>query len=484
MKKLLPLSLLLLACAIAGISTAQSRSGNVLTTFGNGDGDRFGATVSLSNNGTRIAVMAPDNGRFGTGSPQAEVYELQGGSWVKLGNTFTDYFTSPLDEEATITLSGGGTTVATGEPAFNTVQNLSTGRIVTSRYGTSGWATIGDELNGIYRDAQLGKKIALLTNGTQMMTANFGGDENDRRGAFNRVLTTTEWITVGTQPILQSTGEESLSGIALSEQGLVVGMGLNKGVTAPGEVQFFQFTADWVSRGSITGSANGDGFGESIAMGSNGNIIAIGAPYDGNGKVRVYDDRRDQIGSTIDAPAGDQTFGYSLDISEDGNTLAIGAPANDPTNVGMGNAYVYELVNGDWALTYTFRGTVMGEQVGQSISISDDGMHLAIGRPGFEAAGQSDAGQVDVYVLDGSTSTSEEAVLELQAYPNPTSAELHIEGLPQGESTIFIRDAIGRLVMTATNVTGTVNVAGISNGYYLLEVQSTEGVGRIPFVKK
>lgn len=485
MHKLLPLILIILGSCLAVELDAQSRRGNVLDAFGNKNGDRFGATVSLSNDGNRLAVMAPDNGRFGTGNPEAEVYELQGANWVRVGNRFEDYFTSPTDEEATIAISGNGNTVATGEAAFNTTQNLSAGRVLTYRLSGSNWSTIGTELNGSYADARYGEKIVLINNGSQMMTGNFGGEANDPRGAFNLVYSVAQgWQPVGTQPILQSNNEIAVSGLALSLQGLSVGIGLDKGAGAPGEVQRFRFAGDWVSLGSVNGSSNGDGFGESIAMGINGATIAIGAPYDENGKVRVYNESNTQIGGTIIGGANDEAFGYSVDISEDGTRVAIGAPANAPSSTGTGNVYVYDLIGNSWTLQYSFSGTVVGEQTGQSVALSNDGMYLAIGRPGFEAAGESDAGQVDVFNLDGSSSTKEANNLSLTAYPNPTQDLLNVMGTTLTTENVQVRDALGRLVAVSVIDSDRIDVQHLGKGYYFLEVTTTEGIGRISFVKE
>jgi len=463
---------------------AQSRQGTVLNTFGNGNGDRFGATVSISNDGNRVAVMAPDNGRFGTASPQAEVYELQGGNWVKLGETLSDYFSSPTSEEATVALSGNGITVATGEPAFNTVDNFDAGRIQTFRLASGSWTRVGSELTGSYEDAQLGKRIELLNNGTLMMTANFGGVAGDPRGAFNYNFTPTSWGPVGTQPILQSSNEVSLTGIALSSQGDIVGIGLDKGENAPGEVQLFRFLADWVSKGNLSGSSNGDGFGESIAMADIGKIVAVGAPKDGSGKVRVYDNSNTQIGSTIEGSSTDKDFGYSIDISEDGTRIVIGAPQNDPTTTESGSVYVYDFVGSDWALQYTFNGTVDGEETGQSVSLSDDGMYLAIGRPRYEAAGQSDAGQVDVFILDGSVGTKDEKLVSVEVFPNPATDQLTISGMSNSPATIQVFDAVGRVVLKTLSTTGTLEVSDLKDGYYFILIEGEEGVARIPFVKE
>ena len=95
-------------------------------------------------------------------------------------------------------------------------------------------------------------------------------------------------------------------------------------------------------RGSdIDGEAILDESGSSVAMSSDGNTIAIGAPgNDGNGlnsgHVRIYTwngTTWTQRGHDIDGEASSDLSGYSVAMSSNGNTIAIGAPGN----VGNGN---------------------------------------------------------------------------------------------------------------------------------------------------
>ena len=87
--------------------------------------------------------------------------------------------------------------------------------------------------------------------------------------------------------------------------------------------------------GTLNGEANGDNFGVSCDMNYDGSIVAIGANQnDGGGSsaghVRVYQynsgtESWDQLGSDIDGDAASDRFGNSVSLSKDGLILAVGA---------------------------------------------------------------------------------------------------------------------------------------------------------------
>ena len=112
-------------------------------------------------------------------------------------------------------------------------------------------------------------------------------------------------------------------------------------------------SSSWTQQGSdIGGEAAGDQFGYSVAMSSDGSILAIGARYnDGNatyaGHVRVYEwdsgsGLWTQLGTDIDGEAADDQSGWSVALSSNGHILAVGAFWNDGTHVDTGHVRVYE----------------------------------------------------------------------------------------------------------------------------------------------
>jgi len=114
---------------------------------------------------------------------------------------------------------------------------------------------------------------------------------------------------------------------------------------------------EWVQVGSdIDGEESGDRSGFSVEISSDGNTLAIGAPRnDESGiwscHVRVYKfDGIDwtQVGSDIDGEESEDWSGWSVAMSSDGNTLAVGAPYNDGNGIRSGHVRVYKFDGTDW----------------------------------------------------------------------------------------------------------------------------------------
>ena len=160
----------------------------------------------------------------------------------------------------------------------------------------------------------------------------------------------------------------------------------------------------------INGEAAGDYFGYSVALSSDGTILAVGASLnDGNGSnaghVRVYNysgGAWTQLGGDIDSEAAGDNFGYSVALSSDGSRLAVGAAGNDNNfNINVGHVRVF-----DWdenQSTWTQVGTdidgeASGDRFGWSVALSSDGSRLAVGGLYNDANG-SNAGHVRVFDL-------------------------------------------------------------------------------------
>ena len=168
--------------------------------------------------------------------------------------------------------------------------------------------------------------------------------------------------------------------------------------------------ARWTQRGlDIDGEAANDYSGKSVSLSSDGNTLAIGAPDNGDGgsyagHVRVYDWNTASVswakrGSDIDGEAADDSSGHSVSLSSDGNTVAIGAPYNDNygTSSNAGHVRVYDWNGSSWAKRGSdIDGEAPHDQSGYSVSLSSDGNTVAIGAPFNDGTG-SNAGHVRVY---------------------------------------------------------------------------------------
>jgi hypothetical protein len=167
--------------------------------------------------------------------------------------------------------------------------------------------------------------------------------------------------------------------------------------------------------GDIDGEAAGDLSGISISISADGSIVAIGsADNDGvngttSGHVRVYQNTGGtwtQIGSDIDGEAQDDISGYYVSLSADGNILAIGAPWNDGNGVDSGHVRVYQNTGGTWTqIGDDIDGEAAFDNSGESVSLSADGSILAIGAINNVGVNGFDSGHVRVYQNTGGTWT-------------------------------------------------------------------------------
>jgi hypothetical protein len=214
--------------------------------------------------------------------------------------------------------------------------------------------------------------------------------------------TYAQWTQLGIDIDGEAASDYSGISVSSSADGLTVAIGAyqndDSGSNA-GQVRIYKMIAGvWIQQGGdIDGEAANDGSGHSVSLSADGLSIAIGARgNDGNGSgaghVRVYKliaGVWTQQGGDIDGEAVSDGSGYSLDMSSDGLTVVIGAWFNDGTAVDAGHARVYKLNAGVWTqLGADIDGTIVNGYAGTSVSISADGLTVAIGQPGGFSAGR------------------------------------------------------------------------------------------------
>src|SRR5690554_2854138 len=155
----------------------------------------------------------------------------------------------------------------------------------------------------------------------------------------------------------------------------------------------------------IEGDTGTDAFGQSVTISADGNIIAVGAPYNGgngsnSGHVRVYENiggTWTQIGNDIEGDSSGDWSGYSIALSANGDIIAIGAPFNDGGATDSGHVRVFENVAGIWTqIGNAIEGDASWDESGTSVALSADGTIVAIGAPRHSGNG-NESGQVRVF---------------------------------------------------------------------------------------
>lgn len=137
----------------------------------------------------------------------------------------------------------------------------------------------------------------------------------------------------------------------------------------------------WVESGSHTGTSL-SGFGYSVAVSGNGNLIAVGAPgltYGGNanaGEVQVIENG--QFTSVGGGTSPGETCGTSIAFSGDGKTVVMGcAEGSSAYAIDNGGGLVW---NNPVSLA-PLATLETGGRFGSSVAVSKDGSKIIVGGP-------------------------------------------------------------------------------------------------------
>lgn len=251
---------------------------------------------------------------------------------------------------------------------------------------------IGNTILGLSTIHSFGNSVAYSLDG-KYVAIGAPGTGNDSYARIYK-LENNIWTQVGNDIQSSSILERVGSSIALSSDGSIVAIGARQaGNLDNGHVRVYKLENNvWTQIGSdIIGEAWFDEAGSSIALSRNGGIIAIGAPLnDGNGsksgQVRVYkldNNSWVQIGTDIDGNAAGDEFGSSVSISYKGDIIAIGSYKGSSIK---GYIKVFKNENNIWTqLGSDIIGEVGGDYLGYDVSLSNNGLTLA----SFDARGNN-----------------------------------------------------------------------------------------------
>ena len=389
--------------------------------------DAFGGSVALSDDGNTLAVgaRAEDSAATGIGGNQTDdcgvhdasncatdsgavyVYTRNAGTWsqqayVKASNTGAgDRFGNA------VALSGDGATLAVG--AFSEASS------------TTGINSTPNEL------ARFAGAVYVYTRSASTWS----------QQAYVKASNTESGDSFGGSVALNGDGNTLAVGAPLEASG-TTGINSTPDESAPfaGAVYIYTRSGTWSQQAYVKASntAPGDNFGNSVALSSDGNTIAVGAPAQptldgspgGAGAAYVYTRTAAGIWSqqafvkASNPQAGDfveagDNFGGSVALSGDGNTLAVGAQFEDGSFSGVtpgvvdettaGNAahnagavYVYKRTAGTWSQQAYVKASNTGadDNFGNSVALSGDGNTLAVGALQEEGGGTGIGSSTDI----------------------------------------------------------------------------------------
>ena len=290
----------------------------------------------------------------------------------------------------------------------------------------------GQDINGEISNDQSGTSVSLSADGTFVAVGAPYNNGNGSDSGHVRVykLISNTWTKQGGDIDGEDDNDKSGSSVSLSRDGSIVAIGSpknnNSNGTDAGNVRVFKYNANKTTANSLGpvgwdqlgGDINGENStnesGTSVSISDDGTIVAIGSPKNNNsngtdsGQVRVYKYNAnkttanslgpagwDKQGGDIDGENSDDESGTSVSISGDGLIVAIGGPKNNGIGTDAGHVRVYKLISNKWIKQ---DGDIDGEaptdESGRSVSISRDGLIVAIGAPNNNS---NESGHVRVY---------------------------------------------------------------------------------------
>lgn len=335
----------------------------IFEDFKGSRGDNLGKSVSLSNDGSRIAIAVPLKDAGGGNRGQVRVYEK----------------------------------------------------------GITGWNKLGDNLNGEGRGDRFGNSVALSADGNVVAIGAYDPAGYGSIHGYVKVFkwNGNNWEQLGSRLESTESGTYGQS-LALSSDGAVLAVGL--GSAKRGYVDVFEWNgSEWENnRGSIQSSQSYDGTGESLALSADGSVLAVGAYKYSNGNrsntglVKVYKWRNGSWslrGSplygnpryNLGRGTSGYNFGKSLDLSYDGLRLVVGAieNANNSLYPKEGKVHVWDWNGSSWNAVGELSGTEIKENFGYAVAIARESKSRII--VGSNDGGESKKGLVRIFEHNGSS---------------------------------------------------------------------------------
>lgn len=419
------------------IEGVRTQIGNNI--LGETTGDFSGVSLSLSNDGSVVAIGAIHNNDNGEEAGHVRVYKNVSGDWVQEGGDI-DGETLHNSSGNSVSLSADGNIVAIGA-YLNDGFTTNAGHVRVYQYITGVWQQMGMDIDGTGYGDYSGFSVSLSDDGN---TVAIGSPYASTNGIYHGYTKIYRYI------------EGSWEKIGANIQGI--------------------------------GAAQS---GRSVSLSADGNIVVVGAPYysgPSQAQVRVFNYNGvawQQIGSNINGDTADGT-GHSVSISDDGSMIAIGNIYGGVNGVNSGQVRVYKNISGVWTqVGVDINGEAIYDQSGLGLSLSGDGSTLAIGAQ-YNSENGTNAGHVRIFDLSDVLSTNSFARESFTIYPNPAAKILTIETLFIGNYQLKIVNQLGQVVSEKFNNTPLTmfDVSGLIKGLYFLSINSEKGgLQTIKFIK-
>lgn len=381
-----------------------------------------GFSVDISKDGNWVVMGVPGGGNDDTANinnffGHAYVFNWNGTNWVevqKLTNPAGNIFAAEFGHS--VSINADGTIIAIGIPTNGSFPSTF-GRVATyTRSGMTFSLTETVVATASIIDGAFGFSTALNDDGTVLIVGANPFSASGKVYVFK--WNGVNWVE---DALIVGTGVTSDSNFGYSVD--VTGDGNLFIVSAPDTATTVHtFVYRWNGSAWVetilagSDSSTSDAFGTGVALSTDGNYIAIGAPRKGNNEGAVYifnwngSAWIEQEIIEPSNPVDDMYFGFSVSLDETGNRLVIGARHNEGKIFSFTTdraIFIYDRTSSTWSEVIKIQpsppdgnSSISGYlELGRSVSISNDGLRVAAGSPdpGIDEGAPSDQGVVYVF---------------------------------------------------------------------------------------
>ena len=388
--------------------------------------------IALSLDGSIMVVGAPESDINGDSSGNVRVYRRDNSQWQQIGATLHGL---PGDKFGqSVSVSDDGNIIAVGAylgDSASTDDNV--GYVSVFEKNNETWVQRGEKIFGKVSGELSGFSTALSSSGDRVAVGSiFALDGHVDTAGITRVYRWLDgsWSQVGHDLSVGYLNDQFGYSVDLSSDGMTVAVGAPGASTnrPSGYARVYKFdgAANWgqfADRPVGQGEYDNERFGHSVSLSSDGTKIAVGSPnYPDVGRTQVYEFE------TFVSPynpaytytywnqtfygigqAGDDHFGSSVELSDDGTILVVGAPNNDFASVDAGRISIYQNTtdqNTSYELVGSMDGHAVDEQFGANIAISGNGIVMAGSSPNGDVS-HEDTGVIrDLRATSGFNSLS------------------------------------------------------------------------------
>lgn len=457
--------------------------------YGEAEDDYSGFSVSLSLDGSIIAIGAWQNDGNGIGAGHVRAYRNTSGTWTQIGDDIDGE--AAYDESGySVSLSSDGSILAIGAPK-NDGNGSNSGHVRVFQNIEGIWQKIGADIDGEAINDESGKSICLNSDGSVIA---IGAPNNIGNGIGHgvgqvRVYKNIEgaWIQVGDDIDGETINNFFGSSLSLNSDGSVVAIGAPYATsTDAGHVRIYHNNiGTWEQVGDdIIGEAADKFSGRSVSLNSEGSIVAIGSLHSYeesiySGHVRIFKNNSsiwEQIGEDINGEYAGDNFGKAVSLNSDGTLIAVGADSSDGNGEASGQVRIFKNNSGEWMqLGNDIDGKESYDQSGYSVSLNGDGSTVA---SGSYLGGINNSGHVSIYHLSPLT-IKELNLKDISIIPNPTKGIIKLDfGNNHNIQQIMIFDLTGKIIIKKTNIKQKekIDLSALKNGIYIISIKTDKEI--------